>query len=529
MGFLTDRTLATGVTLQDLIHIVITGDTSQGNPAGSSYKATIGQVFDSISGYCISDLYVTNVHGCSPITVWDDTYFLSNQILQTNTPSIYTASTATYNGFTTIFNDNKETSHIISNFDVGTDALSGVRVLGNNTGTKGGSLLYYSPGYIFPGGVNVGANFYQNKIALRALNDTDGMVINPNNGNPSGTLWFVFNGSATTKLKGNGNANTTSQLGLGLNFDGTEDPTATLQVGGTGTTASFKYVDGNQSNGYVLTSDASGNATWQTPTVTADTYTTGFTYADNTFTISDSSGNTLNATINSVTGLTVNGNLNVTGNTSLQATTASTLNISSTPTTDTNLPANYLTRDAVTGEVKVKTIPGPTVYGLFAQTGNSITVSGTTSELSIIGPGVGTLSVPTNGFSVGDSFAVRISGDLGANNGNTLTLRVKSGSVEFGVVGPITMPNVTSSHFSFEITFTIRALGTAGNAKIQSSGYFTFTQNAGGSFEGDNFSTLNDTTFDTTIPNVLDITAQFNSTNAANFIFTEILVLNKIY
>ena len=72
MGFLTDRTLATGVTLQDLIHIVITGDTSQGNFAGSSYKATIGQVFDSISGYCIPDLYVTNVYGCSPITVHDE-------------------------------------------------------------------------------------------------------------------------------------------------------------------------------------------------------------------------------------------------------------------------------------------------------------------------------------------------------------------------------------------------------------------------------------------------------------------------
>ena len=69
MPFLTDRTLATGVTLQDLIHIVITGDTSQGNFAGSSYKATIGQVFDSISGYCISDLYVSNFHSCSPLNI----------------------------------------------------------------------------------------------------------------------------------------------------------------------------------------------------------------------------------------------------------------------------------------------------------------------------------------------------------------------------------------------------------------------------------------------------------------------------
>ena len=39
------------------------------------------------------------------------------------------------------------------------------------------------------------------------------------------------------------------------------NPTATLHVDGT-----FRYVDGNEANGYILTSDASGNATWQTST-----------------------------------------------------------------------------------------------------------------------------------------------------------------------------------------------------------------------------------------------------------------------
>ena len=42
---LTDRTFATGITKQDLIHIVITGDTSQ-SPEGSSYKAPIGQILE---------------------------------------------------------------------------------------------------------------------------------------------------------------------------------------------------------------------------------------------------------------------------------------------------------------------------------------------------------------------------------------------------------------------------------------------------------------------------------------------------
>jgi hypothetical protein len=50
-------------------------------------------------------------------------------------------------------------------------------------------------------------------------------------------------------------------------------------------------------------------------TVTADTYVTGFTYLNNTFTIKDNSGNTFNTTIDVMTGLTVNGDLTVTGNT----------------------------------------------------------------------------------------------------------------------------------------------------------------------------------------------------------------------
>jgi len=53
MSYLTSRTLATGVTSSDLIHIVKPYDTTQ-NPAGSSYKASIQQVFNSYY-----DIFVT--------------------------------------------------------------------------------------------------------------------------------------------------------------------------------------------------------------------------------------------------------------------------------------------------------------------------------------------------------------------------------------------------------------------------------------------------------------------------------------
>jgi hypothetical protein len=43
MGFLTDRAFITGLTYSNLFHIVDVNDVSQGNPDGSSYKASIGQ------------------------------------------------------------------------------------------------------------------------------------------------------------------------------------------------------------------------------------------------------------------------------------------------------------------------------------------------------------------------------------------------------------------------------------------------------------------------------------------------------
>ena len=54
---LTQRSLATGVTLNDLIHIVIPTDPTD-DPAGSSYKATVGQMMDTISASTIMGLGV---------------------------------------------------------------------------------------------------------------------------------------------------------------------------------------------------------------------------------------------------------------------------------------------------------------------------------------------------------------------------------------------------------------------------------------------------------------------------------------
>jgi hypothetical protein len=178
------------------------------------------------------------------------------------------------------------------------------------------------------------------------------------------------------------------------------------------------------------------------------------------------------------------------------------------------------------------TIPGtiPTTnYGLFAQTANSTPITGTNVESSLIGSGLGTLSVPANTFKVGDSFVAKLYGHISCVGTATIEIRVKSGSIVLADTGVVALDTTTSKHWMVDINFTIRSLGVAGVGSIASGGLFSYIKNSGLNFEGANFVALNNTTFDTTILNTLSITAQWNTNNAGNNIYSDIFVLNKIY
>lgn len=168
--------------------------------------------------------------------------------------------------------------------------------------------------------------------------------------------------------------------------------------------------------------------------------------------------------------------------------------------------------------------------GLFAETGNATPISGTTVETTLINGGVGTLSVPANGFSVGDSFRVIMGGSMDAANNQTIRIRVKSGSVVFLDSGVQNLTSsITSDVWSLNVDFTIRQIGAAGVASIIALGSFHYIKTNNGAVEGFGFNTVNNTTFDTTISNTLNITAQWGSDNAGNSIYSDIFVLNKIY
>jgi hypothetical protein len=167
---------------------------------------------------------------------------------------------------------------------------------------------------------------------------------------------------------------------------------------------------------------------------------------------------------------------------------------------------------------------------LFAQTGNSTIISGTTVESTLINGGVGTLTVPANGFQVGDSFRAIFGGVMNASNNQTIRIRVKAGAITLLDSGVQNLSSsIVNDIWSLNIDFTIRQLGGPGVASIVSLGSFHYTKTNNASVQGFGFNVVNNTTFNTTISNTLDVTVQWGSNNAGNNIYSDIFILNKTY
>ena len=169
--------------------------------------------------------------------------------------------------------------------------------------------------------------------------------------------------------------------------------------------------------------------------------------------------------------------------------------------------------------------PIPEVRGLYTSTDQAIANS--TVFETLIGTGVGTLSVPANGFKVGDTFRATLGGHITCANNEDLTVKLVCSTGALVIEGPVNMSQATDQHWIFEVIFTIRQVGAAGVAAISSTGQFSYSKDASTSFEGFDFSQVENTIFDTTVPQTLDIVAAWN--NAGNALVCETFVLTKIF
>lgn len=193
------------------------------------------------------------------------------------------------------------------------------------------------------------------------------------------------------------------------------------------------------------------------------------------------------------------------------------------PSLDSNKTATFQNKSGViayTEDIKS--------YGLYSQIENSNSITGTTLG-TLIGTGVGTLSVPENTFKVGDSFHLRMSGKITNANSQQVVIQLKSGSVVLASTGTLSLPTTTDKNWELTAEFTIKAIGTAGIATLQTNGKFIYNKNSSNAFEGIIFDYTENTNFNTTTLNTLNIVAQWLTSNTSNSINSHQLTLTKTY
>jgi hypothetical protein len=194
---------------------------------------------------------------------------------------------------------------------------------------------------------------------------------------------------------------------------------------------------------------------------------------------------------------------------------------------DSNNANQYTLRDSSGTDTILGGGSVGTLFGLYSQTSPGPTIN-TLTEQSIVGTGVGSLTLPANTFVVGDAYHAKIGGRINATGGggrSEIIIRVKNGATVLATTGIFDLDTATSQGWECELDFTIAGVGATGS--IVTNGNFAYTRD--GSRQVFGYIFQDNQTIDTTVSNTLDITVEWNVLNAGDDIFAANFVLFKTY
>lgn len=167
--------------------------------------------------------------------------------------------------------------------------------------------------------------------------------------------------------------------------------------------------------------------------------------------------------------------------------------------------------------------------GLYAQTSLSTAIVNTDVEASLVGAGVGTLTVPANGFRVGDSFTAKMCGKMSCLNNSNLTINITANNINIVAIPLLSLVTATDKIWDLIIDFTISQIGGVGVGDMHINGTFNYNRQSNNQFVATNFLTTNLPAFDTTIINTLDITAKWGAASVSNSIQSQNFNLFRIF
>lgn len=406
---------------------------------------------------CITDLFITNLHGCSPITVVDD-LVLQSVSAGTNSDDILVRDS---------FGNLKK-----------------IPVLGlpfsNVTG-----LTFNLANYNLTIGSDNGSSYTQSLSILGSDLTVTGGTYNPN----TGVVKLTNNTGGTFDISGFTTGYTDTFLTAGTFNNITDTLTLTLTNGTpiTVTGITDYYTTGTTLIGSTAFFNRNDTLSAYSLNLSAFTgvFVTGATYSNNTFTFRNSTGGTFNVLFNTVTGLTVNGGLTVTGNTSVRSFTGTSGFISGSGQSiltvvgsgsSTTLPifsvqgSNgelFSVTDSLTGSLfSVNDISGLPILEAFSN--NTVLMGSyqapslnTTVKINLTGGTNTVYSIPTSAYT-GAFFDYTLisTGSTGARAGNIM-------SIWSGSTAQFTETSTASIGVTTGVTFTVSVLGN--NAILSSS------------------------------------------------------------
>jgi len=142
----------------------------------------------------------------------------------------------------------------------------------------------------------------------------------------------------------------------------------------------------------------------------------------------------------------------------------------------------------------------------------SATVANSVAETSLIGAGVGSTTIDTSKIAVGKTVRFRLRGIIGDTGTPTLQIRFKIGGVTVGDTGAVALTTIAGNHgIVIDGEFTYRTLGNPGTI-LGNGNIFISSPTIN---DLDTTKTAADN-INTTVNNVIDVTAQWGTANAAN-------------
>lgn len=289
----------------------------------------------------------------------------------------------------------------LSNLSVQLNTFTGLTINGNLsvTGTTSSGTISATTYQNLPTDVRVTGGTYNSTSGVATFTNNTGGTFNVSGFFTGSTEVFVTGATYSNNIftytnNTGGTFNVLFNSVTGLTVNGNLTITGTTSSGTISATTyqnlptDIRVTGGTYSNGTATFTNNTGGTFNVTGFFTGgtDVFVTGATYNNNTFTYTNNTGGTFNVLFNTLTGLTVNGNLSVTGTTSsgtISATTYQNLptDIRVTGATYSNNTFTYTNNTGGTFNVLFNTMTGLTINGNLTTTSNTIvngTISGST-------------------------------------------------------------------------------------------------------------------------------------------------------